>query len=79
MFYAAHILALRETHDTAADGAADLRIGIAEVAVLIVCRRLVTRLRLLVQHMRNAVRQPADLRKQKGKDHQEPDGQAVTH
>ncbi len=67
LFYAVRILALRKTHDAATDGAADLRIGIAEVAVLIVCRRLITRLRLLCgQYMRNAMRQPAELREQHG-------------
>jgi hypothetical protein len=79
LFYVAKILAWRKTDDTAADGAADLRIGIAEVAVFIICRRLAPRLRLPGQHMRNAMRQPTELREQQGEDHQKPDRQAITH
>lgn len=84
LLYVAEILAQCKTDDTAADGTGSLRIGIAEVAVFsvgwrLIALRLTIRLRLLGQHMRNAVRQSADLREQKDNDHQKPDGQAVTH
>ena len=84
LFYVAEILVWRKTDDAAADSAGGLRIGIAEVTVFsvgwrLIALRLTIRLRLFGQHMRNAVRQSADLREQKDNDHQKPDGQAVTH
>lgn len=52
-----------------ADGAADLRIDRAQVAVLVVRQRLI--LRLLGHRMRDAVRNRALLGEQQGKDKQQ--------
>ena len=68
LLYVTAVLAWGKT-EVAADSAGDLRIGIAEVTVIIVYQQLLIGLRLPDLLMRNAVRQSANLRKQQEEDH----------
>ncbi len=58
-----------EMDAVAADGAADLRIGLTQIAVLVVRQRLI--LRLFLQRVLDAMQQRALLGEQQGEDEQQ--------